>query len=134
MPALTQRETLVERLAAAQRAGGRLVLIGGEAGAGKTVLVDAFINTLQRRVLVGACEHLATPAPLGPLLDVAEQVGGALGRDVLAATHPRQVAHCLLEDLRRPAVLVLEDLRWADDATRDVLRSSGAASAKRHRS
>jgi predicted ATPase len=134
MPALTQRETLVERLAAAQRAGGRLVLIGGEAGAGKTVLVDAFINTLQRRVLVGACEHLATPAPLGPLLDVAEQVGGALGRDVLAATHPRQVAHCLLEDCagRRCSssrICTGPMMRRATSCA-----SSGAASAKRHRS
>src|SRR5919197_1103697 len=54
--------------------GGRLVLVGGEAGIGKTALVRAFCARAPApRVLWGACDALFTPRPLGPLLDVAER-------------------------------------------------------------
>jgi MoxR-like ATPase len=54
---------LLARLAAARSPAGRLVLVSGEAGAGKTALVEAFAEQMGGRVLVGACEHLTTPAP-----------------------------------------------------------------------
>jgi DNA-binding CsgD family transcriptional regulator/tetratricopeptide (TPR) repeat protein len=76
-------------------------------------------------VLFGACERLVTPAPLGPLVDVAGQVGGALAADIEAGRHPRQVAVSLLDELRQPGVLVFEDVHWADEATLDVLRVLG---------
>jgi hypothetical protein len=53
-------------------------------------LVEAFAEQMGGRVLVGACEHLTTPAPLGPLLDVSELVG--LERDLSTGRHPRHVA------------------------------------------
>src|ERR1700722_8849754 len=57
---------------------GRLVLVGGEAGVGKTTLLRGFCETLGNSVVVlwAGCEPLRTPRPLGPLLDVAEAVGG----------------------------------------------------------
>ena len=59
------------------RGEGRLLFVGGEAGAGKTALLRAFADGLSdTRVLWGACEPLRTPRPLGPLSDVAEVVGG----------------------------------------------------------
>ena len=76
------------------------------------------------RTLAGACEHLATPAPLGPFADVAAAVGGPLAAAVEAG-HPRDVAMALLDELRVPAVLVIEDAHWADEATLDVLRVLG---------
>ena len=45
--------------------------------------------------------------------------------DVEAGRHPCDVALSLLEELREPAVLVLEDVHWADEATLDVLRVLG---------
>src|SRR3954453_1034646 len=58
---------------------GRMVLIDGEAGVGKTALVRAFCSQLEtRHVLAGACDALFTPRPLGPLLDMAEDAGGEL--------------------------------------------------------
>jgi predicted ATPase len=95
-PALVEREALVARLVDARREGGRLVLVGGEAGVGKTTLVRAFTAGVDRRVLFGSCEQLATPAPLGPLVDVAEQTGGRLASDIEDARHPREVALSLL--------------------------------------
>ncbi len=104
---------------------GRLLLVGGEAGVGKTALLRAFSDGLPppMRVLWGACAPLRTPRPLGPLIDVAEAVGGELGELVAGAPRPYEVAVALLAELRgrSPTVLVLEDVHWADEATLDVL-------------
>ena len=114
------------------RAGsaGRLVLVGGEAGAGKTAMLERFCHDVggSSRVMWGACAPLQTPRPLGPLLDVAETIGGQFERAVAAAERPYEVATALLRELRRraPTVLVLEDLHWADEATIDVLALVGA--------
>ena len=120
---LLEREACLEVLAGPP---GRLILIGGEAGAGKTALVREF--TAGRRVLWGACDPLETPRPLGPLLDVAEAAGGELFGGHRGRRAPGRAC-------RRPAaraapaspgtVLVLEDVHWADEATLDVLRFLG---------
>ena len=58
---------------------GRLVLIAGEAGVGKSVLVERFQHDLPgARWSWGACDGLSTPRPLGPLFDLARDLGGAL--------------------------------------------------------
>jgi DNA-binding CsgD family transcriptional regulator/tetratricopeptide (TPR) repeat protein len=70
----------LEELLAASGAGGRIAVIGAEAGAGKSALVAAFAERVgaRARVLWGACDPLLTPRALGPLHDVARSVGGAL--------------------------------------------------------
>src|SRR6476619_4074326 len=67
--------TLAEALNEARLGQGRVVLVGGEAGAGKTTLVRDFCRRFDEdvRVLAGACDALSTPRPLGPLLDVASE-------------------------------------------------------------
>ena len=76
------------------------------------------------RVLWGACDPLFTPRPLGPLLDVAEVVGGELAELVRAEARPHDVTMALRRELgrRRPTVIVVDDAQWADEATLDVLR------------
>jgi DNA-binding CsgD family transcriptional regulator/tetratricopeptide (TPR) repeat protein len=105
---------------------GRLVLVAGEAGVGKTALLRRLHEERRAgsRFLWGACEALFTPRPLGPLLDIAELTGGELAEVVAAEAKPHDVAGALIHELRRraPTVLVLEDLHWADEATLDVLR------------
>src|SRR5690348_15374293 len=63
---------------------GRLVLVSGEAGVGKTALLRRFCEEHRgrSRVLRGACESLFTPRPLGPLLDIAELTCGELAEVV----------------------------------------------------
>lgn len=117
---LVEREELLARLADARREGGRLVFVGGEAGAGKTALVGLFLAGVEGRTLVGACESLGTPEPLGPLMDIAAATGAPL-----ASGRPREVALALLAELREPTVVVFEDVHWADEATLDVLRILG---------
>jgi MoxR-like ATPase len=68
---------------------GRLVLVSGEAGVGKTALLRSFCDALgpRTRVLWGNCDPLFTPRPLGPLLAVAERARRArVGRGVAART------------------------------------------------
>ncbi len=119
-------EALATGLAQVSASGrGRLVLVAGEAGIGKTALVDAFAaQVAPTRVLTGACEALRTPRPLGPLLDIAADVGGDLAEIADAGASPSDVVRTLLRELRRqtPTLVVLEDLHWADEATLDLLR------------
>jgi tetratricopeptide (TPR) repeat protein len=112
-----------------ERSRGRLVLVRGEAGIGKTALLRRFCDELARsvRVLWAACDPLFTPRPLGPLLDVARLTEGELRARVESGAKPHDVAVSLLGELEAPAptVLVLEDIHWADEATLDVVRLIG---------
>jgi DNA-binding CsgD family transcriptional regulator len=115
---------LTEALNDARLGHGRVVLVGGEAGAGKTTLVRTFCARVERhtRVLVGACDALSTPRPLGPLLDVARECD-ALADALHVAVQPSEVFTVLRDELsEQPTVLVIEDLHWGDEATFDVLR------------
>lgn len=102
------------------------MLVGGEAGVGKTTLVRRFCDERRQsaRILWGASDALFTPRPLEPLLDVGEGLGGELGEVVESGAMPHEVLAALVRELRRraPTVLVLEDVHWADEATLDVLR------------
>ncbi len=130
---LLEREPALDALGgwfAEARAGrGRLVVVGGEAGVGKTTLVNEFAvrHRQAARVQRGACDALTTPRPLGPLADVARETGNGLGRRIASGAKPYEVADFLLRELRAraPTILVLEDLHWADEATLDVLRLLG---------
>jgi DNA-binding CsgD family transcriptional regulator/tetratricopeptide (TPR) repeat protein len=105
------------------------MLVEGEAGIGKTSLLRGFCDGLDpdARVLWGGCEALLTPAPLAPLLDVAEQTGGELAALLDDEALPHEVCNGVIRELNRrgSAVLVLEDIHWADEATLDVLRLLG---------
>jgi DNA-binding CsgD family transcriptional regulator len=127
---LVERETvlveLTELLAEADQGKGRVALVSGEAGIGKTAVVEQFCrrNADRVRVLAGACDPLVTPRPLGPLVDIAASVGGELGRLLAQASDPGPVFDAFLRILagaREPTVVVLEDLHWADQATLDLL-------------
>src|SRR3954463_13717640 len=103
------------------RGAGRIVVVAGEAGIGKTALVSAAAE--DRRVLWGACDPLITPRPMGPLRDVAREAGGALAEAGGGAREA--LLSAVLDELRAPAALVVEDLHWADDATLDFVALLG---------
>jgi DNA-binding CsgD family transcriptional regulator len=127
--AFLEREREMAALAGAadeaERSGeGVLCLVAGEAGVGKTTLVRRFCRVLSGfRVVWGLCDPLATPAPLGPVVELAIQLGGSAVELIPRGARPHEVGRALLEDLagEQPVVVVIEDLHWADEGTLDVL-------------
>ena len=107
---------------------GRVVLVSGEAGIGKTSLVEQFAETqkMHGRILWGACDALFTPRPLGPLYDIAHQIHGKL-LGLLEDEAPRaSIFSAALDELQKPRTLiVIEDVHWADEATLDLLKFIG---------
>jgi predicted ATPase len=108
---------------------GRLVLVAGEAGVGKSVLVEQLHNELpDARWSWGACDGLFTPRPLGPLFDLAGQLGGDLEDLCQAGAAREDLFRALLRQVSGPetlSVVVVEDVHWADEATVDLLRFLG---------
>lgn len=105
---------------------GKIVLVTGEAGTGKTALLQEFSGSLadSARLLRAACDPLFTPRPLGPLLDLAAVTGGDLAASIGPEARPFELAAALMRELKSagPTTLVLEDIHWADAATLDVVR------------
>ena len=130
---LLERSTYLDTLAGyADEAGngnGRMVLISGESGIGKTAVVEAFqAQLLGARWLLGACDGLLTPRPLGPLFDIAAQAGGRLLELCREGATRDQLFEAFLAELDSPAALtvaVIEDVHWADESTIDLLRFVG---------
>jgi DNA-binding CsgD family transcriptional regulator len=129
VPELLERAALIDSLHVwldeAADGRGRLVLVSGEAGIGKTALLSSFCaGASGADVLWGGCERLFTPRALGPFVEIAERVDGELGQVVARGAAPHQFLTTLGEELRRrtPVVLVIEDVHWADEATLDVIK------------
>jgi DNA-binding CsgD family transcriptional regulator len=132
---------LREELATALGGHGRLVLLGGEAGIGKTSLArDLAWEAHERRasVLTGSCYDLTNTPPYGPWLDLFEGyqpesdlppapptfAGGRLESVTDQAALFAEVRRFFAAlGAVRPAVVLLEDLHWADPASLELLRS-----------
>lgn len=131
---LLERASFLDELhdahAAAAAGEGSVALVSGEAGIGKSTLVDAFVERVrasrpQSRILSGACDALFTPRPLGPLLDMARAAQGRLRELAQSGADREQLFAAFLEELSRPpaaTVAVFEDAHWADEATLDLLK------------
>jgi len=119
--ALVEREaalaSLAEYAAQARAGDGRLVLVPGEAGIGKSALVEQLATVVEARWSWGLCDGLSTPRPLGPLFDMGlSDLSDLSGRGDLFQAVLRAVSGPALD------VLVIEDLHWADEATIDLVR------------
>jgi len=120
--------TLAEAWNQVVAGAGRVMLVSGEAGIGKTSLIEAFVNKAPGapRVLWGVCDALFTPRPFGPLHDLAHQLDGRLPALLASDADRSAIFPAMLAELQaRPSILVIEDAHWADEATFDLLRYLG---------
>jgi DNA-binding NarL/FixJ family response regulator len=119
--------------------GGNAVLLEGEPGIGKTTLVRTALAGLPSgscQVFWGAGDELGQELPLSPFLDALAvrqpsanarraTIAGLLrgevptdrGADVPAMLAEQLIALTIDETAARPAVLVIDDLQWADSAS-----------------
>ncbi len=123
-------EQLDELLSGAELRRGRIVQVTGEAGIGKTSVVQAFVERLSatQRVAFGLCDALYTPRPLGAVYEIA----ASLGRQCAELAEQRCAADELfpallreLQSAKNTLVLVAEDVHWADKGTLDFIRYLG---------
>jgi DNA-binding CsgD family transcriptional regulator len=136
-----EREVLDRHLAAALGGHGSLVLIGGEAGIGKTAIATALGRDAEAQgalVLVGRCYDLTETPPYGPWVDLFRHYPSAdtlpalpselaqIGSAGPVASHDALFARVqdflLSVAVARPLVILLDDLHWADPASLDLLR------------
>jgi DNA-binding CsgD family transcriptional regulator len=126
----SQLAELRQHLRSAAAGQGRLVLIAGEAGAGKTALVAQFCQEIGDTawVLQASCDALSTPGPFGPLRDIAPALGGEIQELLTHGASRDQLYYTVLSVLDKHAgttVLIGEDAHWTDQASRDLLRFLG---------
>src|SRR5487761_1562453 len=152
----TEISILEDALLATLRGDGGVVIVGGEAGMGKTRLVADLVMRARRRgcaVVSGVCSEAELSLPylpfleaignylaredvaalrerLGPASDDPAQLFPQMGRPQLAEGEAQQAKLRLFESIllllrdaaRSSALLVvLEDLHWADPASRELL-------------
>jgi hypothetical protein len=120
-------EAILEAVAAGS---GRIALVSGEAGIGKTTLVEGFAerHNATARLLWGACDALFTPRPLGPLYDIAPQTQGELLALLEQQAARPSIFSAVVDELQKtevPSITVIEDVHWADEATLDLLKFLG---------
>jgi len=145
-PPLYGRQEDAAALLAAWRAAcdgtGGLALLAGEAGVGKTSLVEEFVATARQNgavILTGHCYDLDSGAPLAPWAELLRNTSVEDGLSTLPArAHDAgfleiasskdalasQVSTFLdVLSSKHPVILILEDLHWSDQASLELLRT-----------
>ena len=136
-----ERAQLRELLDDAIAGHGSLVLISGEAGIGKTALVDTLLGEATEQgclVLTGGCYDLSTTPPYGPWTEILFRryrpeddlppLPDPLREGDLTSIGGQQELFALVFDFLtdiatvQPLMIVLEDLHWSDEASLEALR------------
>lgn len=120
-------ESLQTKFNRAVQGEGHSVFIGGEAGIGKTSLVNAFCQSQPGDCIAyrGICDALFTPRPLAPLHDIAWQIGGDIAEKSMSIADRSDLFTRFFQALTyqlQPVILVFEDIHWADEATLDFIK------------
>ncbi|MEZ4571441.1 MAG: AAA family ATPase [Thermomicrobiales bacterium] len=145
-----EQKRLLQALDRLISGAGSLVLVSGEAGIGKTTLVEDVAGAATERgslVLSGHCYDLSTTPPFGPWLEIVRaspRVEGlaSLGEIVSGTNHDdsgpgrgdelftwgRDLFGRIAE--QQPLILLLEDMHWADRASLDFLRYLARSAAE----
>lgn len=106
---------------------GKILLLSGEAGIGKTSLLEhiRLVADTNIDILWSGCEPLFTPRPYAPIYDFALSKSSELLKQLENMASSNVIFTSFfstLEALKKPTLLIIEDLHWADHATLDLLK------------
>ncbi|MEX2424297.1 MAG: AAA family ATPase [Acidimicrobiia bacterium] len=107
---------------------GCVVLVSGEAGFGKTSLLDTALEILDHRfrVLITACEPIGIPVAFAPLYDLLDELPDDVRRDLRSGAGRPAVNAGMLDLVKNDRlVIVFEDMHWGDEATMGLIRYLG---------
>ncbi|WP_214415309.1 BREX system ATP-binding domain-containing protein [Sphaerisporangium fuscum] len=130
-----ERHTVIQALRTAEAGHGATLLVEGEHGTGKSLLLSEAAALAARRgflTAAGAAEELGELIPLAPLFTALGPsfTGAGLAEEALRDGLDERIR--LVERLRarlrecagtRPVLVILDDLQWADHATLAALRT-----------
>jgi predicted ATPase len=119
--------SLQTKFEAVAKGEGHCILLGGEAGMGKTSLVRAFCKEKENdcKIYHGTCDALFTPRPLAPLYDIAWQIRPDLWQNNVDVADRAGFFTNIFQELsgqKRIILIVFEDIHWADGATLDFIK------------
>lgn len=135
-----EQAELQSRIRAAAEGRGSLVLLGGEAGTGKTTLLQAVLDAAETALpVIGRCPGPGETPPYGPWIEVVDRLRREQGWESATLPPPfgaatgqwsaYELSGSLSHWLGRhglPLVVVVEDLHWADAASLDLIRHMAA--------
>ena len=121
--------TIASAIRMATSGRGQIILASGEAGIGKSTLLEtardaAIIAHPKLSWFQGGCEALFTPRTLGPIYDMAPDLGHVVEMALEADAGQSALYSAILSALEKasPSVIVCEDMHWADHATLDLIK------------
>ncbi len=117
---------LIQAFRSVEQGGGRLVLVRGEAGIGKSTFIEHCLSDLSKHhdTAIAWCDPLNTPRPLGPIRDLV----ALLNRNTATPLEESDYFEGFVgkaQKAKDPMVLVVEDLHWADQKSLDWLMYVG---------
>ncbi len=109
---------------------GRILFLGGEAGVGKTSLIETFCGQVEHEVeaIRSSCDALSTPGPLSSVRPHASALGIDFHPHLRESQFRDDLFHAMFDALDRrsdPVLMVGEDAHWSDDASLDLIRYIG---------
>ena len=129
-----ERRVLRDALDFACSGHGRVVLLGGEAGIGKSALISDLARQASKQsfpVHTGYCVNSRSPAPYGPWIELTRvaRLSGDAPAGVIAGLAGETSSSDVFQEIEQlitsalpgqPIIIVLEDLHWADRASLDL--------------
>ena len=106
---------------------GRCVFVSGEAGIGKTSLVNTFCEgySTAYKILKGFCDALFSPRLLAPLYDIILQVKPDTMSTNTEQEQRSELFSGFFQELAKQKekfIILFEDIHWADEATLDFIK------------
>jgi DNA-binding NarL/FixJ family response regulator len=129
---LPELDHLAARRRAAADMKGGLILVGGEAGIGKSRTIAEFVKTTRARVAIAECREFGQ-SPFGPLDEILNELDDTGTWPRTFGSPDERMAEMLATfarlAARRATIVIIEDLHWADPELLSALRVLAARAA-----